>query len=70
MESLKGFSNFLIDQSRTMRLEVEDTYQTTESTSLRVNDIFNQFHLLSNEKFIENVFFLLLFLLFGKHLFI
>jgi hypothetical protein len=33
---------------------VEDVLQYADTTSVTVNDIFNQFHLLSNEKFIEN----------------
>jgi hypothetical protein len=37
-----------------MRLDVSDLAQIADSGIVRVSDLFSQFHLISNEKFIEN----------------
>lgn len=37
--------------------EVDNICSSTKATDIKVNDVFNRFHLLSNEKFVENVFF-------------
>ena len=57
LDALKEFSTSLMSQTMEVQTGVESLSTTAQSMSIHVDDVFNHFHLLSNEKFVENVCF-------------
>ncbi|KAA6362464.1 MAG: hypothetical protein EZS28_042009 [Streblomastix strix] len=54
LEDLSHFAGFMLDQSKQLSVELDDVKRDVDAVSVISSDIFNKFHLLSNEKFIEN----------------